>query len=278
MAILSAFADEVTDDFSEQLSFLVSEDIQYIEIRFVNQKNILELNRNELVETKRMLDDSGIGVSAIGSPIGKVGINEPFMPHLEKFKHAVELADFFDSYLIRIFSYYAPPGASIDNYRAEVLKRMKQKAALLEGTDIIMVHENETGIYGSSAEKCVDMVKSVGSRNFKLAYDPANFVWGQKISNNVEVCWPLMKKYVTHIHIKDWKLNSADIGSLPGQGDAQIKKLLTELVTNRYAGFVTIEPHLKSGGQYGGETGPEFFKEAIVATRDLCKQVGLKCD
>ena len=77
--------------------------------------------------------------------------------------------------------------------------------------------------------------------------------------NNVEVCWPLMKPYVTHIHIKDWKLGSTDIGSLPGEGDGQIEQLIKELVTSGYSGFVTLEPHMSSGGQFGGETTPEQF-------------------
>ena len=95
-----------------------------------------------------------------------------------------------------------------------------------------MVHENEANIYGHAAANCVDLVKTVDSPKLRLAYDPANFVWGEKITNNVEVCWPLMKPYVVHVHIKDWKLGAKDIGSMPGQGDGQIKELLAELAAH----------------------------------------------
>lgn len=276
MIKFSAFADEVTDDFKGQVEFLASQNISNIEIRFVNQKNIMDLSAAELKETKNLLDSYSIGVSAIGSPIGKVKIDDDFRNHFERFKHAVELANYFDSPFIRVFSYYAPSGESINNYRNEVIERMTRKADYLSGTGLVMVHENESHIFGHSAENCLDIVKSVDSTNLRLAYDPANFVWSDNIKNNVEVCWPLMKRFTSHIHIKDWKIGSTDVGSMPGSGDGQIPELLVELAKMDYSGFITMEPHLKTGGQFGGETGPELFSQAIEATRNLCDMVGLE--
>jgi len=277
MAKLSAFADEVTDDFPGQVKYLASERVGYIEIRFVNQKNVMDLTQDELNEAKKMIADNGLQVCAIGSPIGKVKIDEPFGPHLDKFKHAVDLALFFETPYIRMFSYYPPEGKRIGDYRDEVMERMSAKVEILKDVDVTMVHENETDIYGHSAENCADIVKTVNSPKLRLVYDPANFVWGQKITNNVEKCWPLMKPYIAHIHIKDWKLGDT-LGSIPGQGDGQIKELLAELAAMNYEGCLTMEPHLRAGGQFGGDTGPELFSKAIAAVRKLAAEVGLKCD
>jgi sugar phosphate isomerase/epimerase len=275
MAKLSAFADEVTDDFSEQLRYLASEGIGYIELRFINKKNIMDLTKSELSDTKKMLLDFGLNVSAIGSPIGKVRLDEPFGPHLDKFKHAIDLAMFFETPYIRMFSYYAPTGENIDDFRDDVLERMAKKADLLRDIDVIMVHENEANIYGHTAQNCVDIVEAINSPKLRLVYDPANFVWGEKITDNMESCWPLMKPYVVHVHIKDWKLGSKDTGSIPGQGDAQIRELLTELAKMKYDGCLTMEPHLQTGGQFGGSTGPELFSRAIEAVREIADEVGL---
>ncbi len=277
MAKLSAFADEVTDDFLEQVKYLAGEKVGYIEIRFVNQKNVMDLTQDELNEAKAMIADHGLKVCAIGSPIGKVKIDEPFGPHLDKFKHAVDLALFFETPYIRMFSYYPPEGTDISDYRDEVMERMSAKVEILKDVDVTMVHENETDIYGHSAENCVDIAKTINSPKLRLVYDPANFVWGQKITDNVEKCWPLMKPYVVHIHIKDWKLGDT-LGSIPGEGDGQIKELLAELAAMNYEGCLTMEPHLKAGGQFGGDTGPELFSKAIAAVRKLAAEVGLKCD
>lgn len=278
MAKLSAFADEVTNDFLGQIKYLARENVGYIEPRFINKKNIMNLSKYELNVAKKMIQDYGLKVSAIGSPIGKVKLDEPFQPHLDKFKHAVELAQFFETPYIRMFSYYAPQDENIDDYRDEVIERMAAKVKLLKDTNITMVHENEANIYGHTAEHCVEMVEAINSQKLRLVYDPANFVWAEKITDNVKSCWPLMKPYVVHVHIKDWKLGSTDIGCIPGEGNGQIKELLAELAAIDYDGCLTMEPHLKAGGQFGGDTGPELFSQAIAAVRKLSAEVGLKCD
>ncbi|MBW7988463.1 MAG: sugar phosphate isomerase/epimerase [Planctomycetes bacterium] len=278
MAKLSAFADEVTDSFLEQVKYLAGEKVGYIEPRFVDKKNLMDLTKNELNEVKNMIQDHGLKVSAIGSPIGKVKLDEPFEPHLDKFKHAVELAMFLETPFIRMFSYYAPEGKNIDDYREQVMERMAAKVEVLSDVNVTMVHENEAHIYGHTAENCVDIVKTINSPKLRLVYDPANFVWGEKKLDNVESCWPLMKDYVVHIHIKDWKLGAKDVGSIPGEGDGQIKELLAELAAMNYDDCLTMEPHLQSGGQFGGSTGPELFSRAIAAVRELSAEVGLACD
>ncbi|MGD2095396.1 MAG: sugar phosphate isomerase/epimerase family protein [Phycisphaerales bacterium] len=278
MAKLSAFADEVTEDFLEQVKYLAKEHVGYIEPRFINKQNIMDLTKSQLDEAKMMIQDYGLKVSAIGSPIGKVKLDEPFGPHLDKFKHAVDLAMFFETPYIRMFSYYAPEGKNIDDYRDEVMERMAAKVEVLKDVDVTMVHENEAHIYGHTAEQCVELVETIGSPKLRLVYDPANFVWGEKIADNVESCWPVMKQYVVHIHIKDWKLGAKDVGSIPGEGDGQIKELLAELAAMNYDGCLTMEPHLQLGGQFGGSTGPELFSKAIEAVRELAAELGLECD
>jgi len=278
MTKLSAFADEVTEDFKAQVEFLAGEKVGHIEPRFINKKNIMDLSKGDLDEARKMIRDHGLKVSAIGSPIGKVKLDEPFEPHLDKFKHAVDLALFFETPYIRMFSYYAPEGKDINDYREQVMERMAAKVEVLVDADVTMVHENEAHIYGHTADNCVDLVKTIDSPKLRLVYDPANFVWGEKMTNNVEVCWPVMKPYVVHIHIKDWKLGAADVGSIPGEGDGQIKELLTELAAINYDGCMTMEPHLQKGGQFGGSTGPELFSRAIAAVREIAADVGLQCD
>jgi len=278
MAKLSAFADEVTDDFLEQVEYLAVERVGFIEPRFINKKNIMDLTKNELNEAKKMIQDHGLKVSAIGSPIGKVRLDEPFGPHLDKFKHAIDLAVFFETPFIRMFSYYAPEGKNIDDYRDRVMERMAAKTELLKNVDVTMVHENEAHIYGHTAQNCVEIIETVDSPKLRLVYDPANFVWGEKITDNIESCWPVMKPYVVHVHIKDWKLGAKDVGSIPGEGHGQIKELLAELAAANYEGCLTMEPHLKVGGQFGGSTGPELFSRAIEAVRELADEVGLSCD
>ena len=100
---------------------------------------------------------------------------------------------------------------------------------VIDNTDLVMVHENETGIFGYSAENCADIISTINSDKLRLVYDPGNFVWGGKITDNIKSCWPIMKPYVVHVHIKDWKKDET-VGSIPGKGDGQIPELLQESI------------------------------------------------
>ncbi len=276
MIRISAFADEVSPMLEEQIAYLRHAGVKWMEIRFVDGRNITALTTDEATEVKRHLDKAGIRVSAIASPIGKYPVDAPFEPHLELFRHTIRLARTLDTQLIRVFSFYAPEGEDIDCYRDPVCDRLRRMAAELAGTGIRMVHENESHIFGHSAANCAELAKAVGTDTMGLAYDPANFVWGESIADNAARCWPLMKPYTEHIHIKDWKLGSKDSGSLPGDGDGQIERLIAELAAMRYAGFVTLEPHLSSGGQFGGQTAPEQFDAALDRVRSYCRKYGLE--
>lgn len=278
MIQLSGFADEVYVDFKSQLEFFKSIGLNNVELRFLDGINILDLPDSKLREVKQMLADSGIGVSAIASPIGKYGIDKPFNPHFDRFKHAADVASMLGTELIRVFSFYAPEGGDINRCRDEVMERMAAMAAYLKGSNVRMAHENEAHIYGHSAANCVDIARTVNSDRLVLAYDPANFVWGEGITNNVDTCWPLMRPFTSHIHIKDWKLGSTDIGSLPGEGDGQIELLIKELSAMNYDGFVTLEPHMSSGGQFGGETKPEQMIAARNTVKTFIEKYGLTCE
>lgn len=82
MAKLSAFADEVTEGFLDQVKYLEGQRVGYIEPRFIDNKHIMDLSKNELNEAKKMIQDHGLKVSAICLPIGKVKLDKPFEPKL----------------------------------------------------------------------------------------------------------------------------------------------------------------------------------------------------
>lgn len=151
---------------------------------------------------------------------------------------------------------------------------MLKKVDFLKNSDIIMVLENEAGLYGQHPDKCVEIVQAVNSPRLRLCYDPANFTVTMNTKDNVHTCWPVMRSYVSHVHIKDWKVGE-DIGSIPGQGDAQIMLLLKELRNIDYKGFITMEPHLQQGGQFGGSTDTELFSSAINETKKMAHEAGL---
>src|SRR5271169_6408644 len=108
MMKLAAFADEISPDLHEQIKVCKENGVTHFELRGVYGKNVLDFDKSVRIEVKSKLKSNGLAVISIGSPIGKVKISEPWDKHFERFKIAVDSAEFFEAPMIRIFSYYAP--------------------------------------------------------------------------------------------------------------------------------------------------------------------------
>jgi sugar phosphate isomerase/epimerase len=272
MLKLSAFADEISPDLNEQIRTCKENDVTHFELRGVNNKNVMEFDPPLRAEIHSKLRENGMGVISIGSPIGKVKIDDPWLPHFDRFKLAVELAEYFEAPFIRIFSYYPPDkGGDIRKHRDEVVRRMSTKVDYISSHNIVLVHENEKLIYGEHGSECLDLMKSINSPKLRTAFDFANFVEaGDRPSEN----WPLLKPYTVHIHIKDCR--KSDGKMVPaGQGDGEIGPILKDAYASGYRGFLTLEPHLSQGGQFSGFTGPTLFKVAVDALKEVCRQNGV---
>ncbi len=282
MFTISAFADEISPDPREQVAVLKSCNVRHIEFRSIYKTNVLALSDDQIKEFKALLDAEGFKLSAIGSPVGKVAIDSPFEPHLDKLKRAIELCGVFGTPNIRVFSYY-PPGndhnfdpANWHNYRDEVLRRMAAKAEIAAANKLTLFQENEHRIYGDSPDRVRDILLTVNNPALRGAYDAANYVYGG--FDPIEG-WEKTKEFTTHFHIKDWKRNwretgGAEQGVLAGHGDGKIPHSIQESVRSGYKGFATMEPHLRGGGPTGGVTGADLFPVAVEAFRKILRDCG----
>ena len=274
MLQLSAFADEIGPNLDDQIRVCRANGVSHFELRGVFGKNVMDFSADERREIKSKLADNGLGVISIGSPIGKVAVDKPWAEHMDRFKRAVEIAEYFESSFIRVFSYYPAGGEGkgpLDPLRDEVIRRFRDKVAYIQDRPVTMVHENEKGIFGDIGRRCLDLMKTVDSGKLRCAFDFANFVQcGENPADN----WKLLKPYTIHIHIKDARMSDGHVVPA-GEGDGQIGPILEDAYKSGYRGFVTMEPHLKVAGHSHGETGPELFGVAVTALRNMCKKHGV---
>jgi sugar phosphate isomerase/epimerase len=270
MFTLSAFADEISPDPQEQIDVLKQCGIRHIELRSILRTNVLDLSDQQVSELKTLLDRHGFKLSAIGSPIGKIKIDAPFEPHLQRFKRAIELCKVFGTPNIRMFSYYLPEGGEWDNWRRDVLDRMWDKLKLAEKAGVRLLHENEHGIYGDDPERVRDLMDTVDSEHFRAVYDPANYVF---CGFDPWKGWEMTKEWTVHFHIKDWAAGEQR-GRVAGEGQGRIADVMADAVKRGYDGFATLEPHLLGGGPTGGVTGPDLFPKAAAAFKRVLDQVG----
>jgi sugar phosphate isomerase/epimerase len=273
---LSAFADEIDPDPQKQIDVLKQCGIRHIEFRSILKTNVLDLTDLQIAEFKALLDQHGFTLSAIGSPIGKIRIDEPFEPHLKRFRRALELCKVFATPNMRIFSYYPADNGTWDDWRRDVLDRMWDKVRLAEKGGVRLVHENEHRIYGDAPERVQDLLETVreqvDERYFGAVYDPANYVF---CGFDPWKGWQLTKQYTVHFHIKDW-VHGEPHGRVAGAGHGRIPEVMAEAVAMNYDGYATLEPHLIGGGPTGGVTGPELFPRAAAAFKGVLDKVGAK--
>ena len=239
--ILSAFADEYSSDFSEQLAGMRDYGIGYIEVRGVDGKNVSVLTPTEVGEIKRKLDASGIGVSAIGSPIGKIQLDGDLGGHLDMAKRVFETANTLGAKYVRMFSFYAPEGEDILSHKGRVFEELGRLADAARSHGVVLCHENEAKIYGDVPERCREIYDAF-SGDIMTVFDMGNYVL--EGVDPYPSAYELLKDSIAYFHIKD----SLSAGAIvpPGCGEAKIKEILASHA--KYSNsdfFISVEPHLQ---------------------------------
>ncbi len=229
--IVSGFADEYSPVLQEQIAGFKKLGISNIELRMLDGKNIADLTDSEARDLAALLEKEGMGVTALGSPIGKIYPADDFAAHLERAEQVFRTAQILGVPFCRIFSFY-------DLTEEETFARMGQLLDLADKYDVTLCHENEAGIYGESPEKCLRMLEHFGGR-LKAVFDAGNFVLG---GYDAAAAYELLKSYVAYFHIKD----ASDGVILPaGEGDAALAAILRRHLTEQEGDVVvSLEPHL----------------------------------
>jgi sugar phosphate isomerase/epimerase len=269
---LSGFADEISPDPAEQLAVLAAENITHLELRSAWSVNVADLGDAELTRFGQALDDAGVRVSAIGSPIGKIGVDAPLEPELDRLRRIADVAAALGSTLVRVFSFFIPHGDRPERYREQVIERMRALADVAEDRGIVLAHENEKQIYGDRPERCADLIASVGSPALRATFDAANFV--QCGVRPHTQGYGLLRPYLVYLQVKDALAATGEVVPA-GQGDGQVPETLAALRDSRFEGYLSLEPHLAAAGRYGGFSGPDGFRRAAQALKALLGELSI---
>lgn len=272
MWTLSGFADEISADLDEQCRVFNELGISYVEFRSAWDTNVLDLDDDELDRAAQTLAAHGLRTSSVGSPIGKIGIHDDFEAHLHRLDRALEVADRLAAPMVRIFSFWIPEGGDPAVHRDEVLRRMAALSDRAAGSGVVLVHENEKGIYGNTPRRCLDIVESVNSPELRLTWDAANFV--QCGVRPYTQGFALLRPYLEYVQVKDAVLATGAV-VVAGDGDGEVRQTIRALHADGFDGFFSLEPHLSAAGPLGGFSGAELFATAHAAFTRLLDNEGI---
>ncbi|MGC9453384.1 MAG: sugar phosphate isomerase/epimerase family protein [Phycisphaerae bacterium] len=274
MITISAFADEIADDLKTQMDVCEANGVRCIDVRGIDGTNVSKMSVEQAREYKKQMDDRGFSVPCIGSPIGKIKMDDDFAEHLELLKHCFDVAHAFGTDQIRMFSFYPSAGKDIAEQRDSVMDRMRQMVAAAEEAGCVLLHENEKGIYGAKPEGVKDLFATIKSESFKGIFDPANYV-EEGVAPYDDGWSKGLAELTDYFHIKD-KVPGAQTCVPAGEGHGQIRETFTDAKQRGYSGVMTLEPHMKAAGQFSGFSGPDLFAKAVAGLKGLLEEVGMQ--
>ncbi len=307
--ILSGFADEAANTKAavEQFVAFAALGMKYFSIRFIDVgqgvKNVMRLTRPELQRVCRLMAEYGLQVSSIGSPIGKVKLLDkddgtknvyvPFKRYLTtEVARACRIAQFFETKLIRGFSFYHPKGTDPQPHLPEVIDRLGQIAEVCQKNGLIFGLEVEANLVGQNGHLLAEIYRQVDHPALVLVFDAANVLVQGYAPAEVFEQYLAMRDGLGWMHIKDYRdprrgtkgghvdeemLHNFVPVDLGDSGHEQILRDFRQVLTDMNARlqrrgvpgvFLDLEPHVKGGGQFGGFSGPDGMG---VALRGLCR-------
>jgi len=269
---LSGFADEIDPDLQTQCDVLTELGIRYVEFRSAWDINVLDLDDGQIDAVVRILTANDLSVSSIGSPIGKINIEDDFTAHLIRMDRALTVARKLNAPYIRVFSFFLRPDQPPAVHRDEVIRRMRVLADMAHTAGVVLLHENEKQIFGDVPDRVLDIVESVNLPSLKLAWDAANFV--QVGVTPFTEAYPILRPHTAYIQIKDAVMATGDVVPA-GEGDGQLRDTIRALATDGFDGFFSMEPHLGSAHHLGGFSGPENFIRATKAFTAILQDQGI---
>lgn len=257
MIKLCAFSDEAAAPLQGQIAAMRRNGIKLTELRSVDGKNVKDLTLDEAKEIKKALDEAGIKVWSIGSPLGKVDISVDIEEYLMTVAHVCRLANLFGTARIRMFSFFCAYEQSEKVY--EYLNRMVNTA---KEFGVTLCHENEKDIFGDTLERVELLMDNV--QGMKYIYDPANFLQVGEPSDKTLEALHARSEY---FHIKDVISATGEIVPA-GHGDGRINELISMLDPEKDT-VLTVEPHLRVFAGYAQFDSQEMKNKYVFDSNDL---------
>ncbi len=237
--ILSGFIDESSPSLEGQIAALKRNNMSYFEPRKIDGKNITDFTLDEAKELKAKLDEAGVKVSSIGSPIGKIQIDGDFEAHFEKFKNTVEIAKILEAKYIRMFSFFFTNGQSMEENSEKVCRQVKAMADYSAEQGVYCCLENEKGVYGDNAERNLEVLRYCHPNLYAIV-DPANYI---QCGVDPLEAYNKVAGFVKYLHIKDAYFENGEVVPA-GKGDGKVAEIIKLFARNDGEKILSLEPHL----------------------------------
>lgn len=261
---LAVVTDELSQDFARACQIASGEfGMQFVELRSLWNKNIVNLDAPELAEVHRILQANRLSVIAITGPLFKVdwpgapkskfsvphdqfGANFAFDQQDEVLERSLALAKEFKTDRVRCFDFWRLDDQA--PHRAGIHQKLRDTAAKAGNKGITLILENEYACNTATAAESAETLKAVGSAYFMLNWDPGN------AAMRGEVPYPdgynlLPKERIGHCHCKDVVQSNGEYKwECIGRGAIDWVGQIRALRNDGYRHAISLETHWRGAG------------------------------
>ena len=185
---IAVINDEISQDFGHACEVASQQfGMEWMELRGMWNKNIVNLDANEIAEAQRLLKKNNLRVTDIASPLFKVdwpgAPKSKFSPEHDQFNasftygqqgevldRAIELSRKFSTDRIRCFDFWR-----LDDqgpYRKAMDDQLQQAAEKLRKIGLVLILENEAACNTASAAEAAKVLQGVPSPVFYAQLGP----------------------------------------------------------------------------------------------------------
>lgn len=261
---ISVINDEISQDFGHACEIASRQfGMHWIELRGMWNKNVLNLDSNEVAESRRILEKYNLRVTDIASPLFKVdwpgAPKSRFSPKHDQFhadftfeqqdevlEKSLELAKTFGTDRVRCFDFWRLDDPN--PHRKAMNEKLRDSAEKAAKKGIVLVLENEGSCNTATGVEAGEVLRAVQTPALMLNWDPGNAAsLGEKAFPDGYAALP--KDRIGHCHCKD--VVRKDQGyewAAMGQGLINWVGQFKALKSDGYHYAVSLETHWRGAG------------------------------
>ena len=261
---ISVINDEISQDFGHACEIASRQfGMHWIELRGMWNKNVLNLDSNEVAESRRILEKYSLEVTDIASPLFKVdwpgAPKSRFSPKHDQFhadftfeqqdevlEKSLELAKTFGTDRVRCFDFWR-----LDDpkpHRKAINEKLRDSAEKAAKKGIVLVLENEGSCNTATGVEAGEVLRAVQTPALMLNWDPGNAAsLGERAFPDGYATLP--KDRIGHCHCKDVvKKEHGYEWAAMGQGLIDWVGQFKALKSDGYHHALSLETHWRSAG------------------------------
>ena len=259
--------DEISDDFDHACSVIAREfGLQWIELRSMWKKNLMDLSEDQLAESERILAKYSLQVTDIASPLFKTdwpgappsrygskndlhgAAEATFKQQDEILEKSIALAKRFRTNKVRGFDFWRLDDQT--PYRKDIDDKLRETAERAGRQGILLVLENEFACNTATGREVGRTMNAVQTPHLALNWDPGNAVMRGELDAYPGGWDAIPKDRIHHCHVKSAEKDSTGkIEWAPvGKGYVDWAGQFRALKASGFHDAVSLETHWHGGG------------------------------